>query len=628
VLPRDFQFAPSYSGEIWLPARIRGFQLRRNAHWFHPVGRLKAGVSLRQAQAALSNFEAQLAREYPDSDADLRVQAASLREDIVGPVRPVLLLLMAAVGCFLLIICGNLAGLLLTQSIGRQKEFSIRLALGAGRGRILRQLLTESCVLSVFGGLAGAGLSVWLLPATLATIPKDILMAMPAWQNLHVDLSFLIVSLALAVLAGILFGLAPALMMFRPELRAALQESGRSSAGRGRNRLRNALAVAEIAMAIILLHGGGLMLKSLATVLRVDPGFETSNLLTLEVGLPMRKYAKDPDVVAFHRAMLEKLNALPGVRGAAETSTLPLTGGNNTSMFVREGHRNAAQKEAIEANNRDISANYFTVMRIPLRAGRFFDERDAANSPHVVIINQTLADRVFPNEDPIGKRIDYTFSKEPNLWEIVGIVGDENATALDAKPNPVIYDSIAQSPDTNEDVVVRTAVPPESLALAVQGVIREMDSDVPVSNVATMSQIISESPSIFLRRTPAYLIAAFAGLGLLLAAVGLYSLLAYSVTQRTREMGIRVALGAQKADLFRLVIGGGMRLALLGVALGIASALAISRLMATFLFGVHPGDAGTLVGVSVLLLVVVFFATAHPARRAMRVDPMVALRYE
>ncbi|HKW34640.1 MAG TPA: ABC transporter permease [Candidatus Acidoferrum sp.] len=628
VLPREFVFAPSNSTEIWMPVRILGWMQRRNAHWFHPVGRLKPGVNLRQAQAALSNFAIQLGREYPDSNADLRVQVADLREDIVGPVRPVLVLLMAVMGCFLLIICGNLAGLLLTQSIGRQKEISIRLALGARRWRIMRQLLTESCVLSVFGGLAGAALSIWLLPTTLASIPKDVLMAMPAWQGLHVDFGFLLVALALAVLTGIIFGLAPALLSFRPQLRATLQESGRSSAGRGRNRLRNVLVVAEIALVVVLLHGGGLMLKSLATVLHVDPGFETNNLLTMSIGLPNKKYSKDADLVAFHHNLLEKLNALPGVLSAGEIDTLPLTGGRNTSMFVREGHRSATNKEAIEANSRDISPNYFTVMHIPLRAGRFLDERDRGASPHVVIINQTLADRAFPHEDPIGKRIDFTFSKVPNLWEIVGIVGDENATALDAKPNPIIYDSMAQSPDSNVSVVVRTKVPPQSLSLSVQQVIREIDPDVPISDVETMSQMISESPSIFLRRTSAYLIAAFAGLGLVLAAVGLYSLLAYGVSQRTRELGIRLALGAQPRDVFRLIIGGGSRLAVAGVVLGAAAALGVSQLIATFLFGVKPDDAATLIAVSVLMFLVASLATAHPARRATRVDPMVVLREE
>ena len=628
VLPREFQFAPGQSVELWLPVRPRGWQLRRNAHWFHPVGRLKPSVDIRQAQTELSTFQAQLGREYADSDSEITVQVASLREDIVGPVRPVLALLMAAAGCFLVIICGNLGGLLLAQSVDRQKEISIRLALGAGRSRIIRQSLTESCLLSVFGGFAGTGLSLWLLPATLAAIPKDVLLAMPAWQSLHVDLSFVLVSLALAVMTGIIFGLVPALLSFGPRVQAMVQESGRSSAGRGRNRLRNVLVIAEIAVAIVLLHGGGLMLKSLATVLRVDPGFETDNLLKLGIGLPARKYSKQADVAAYHQALLEKLSALPAVRGAAEIDTLPLTGGRNTSMFVREGHRSNADKENQEANSRDVSPNYFTVMGIPLREGRFFDNRDVPGSPHVVIINKTLADRMFPNEDPIGKRIDFTYTKDPNIWQIVGIVGDENATALDAKPNPIIYSPMAQSPDSYVSVVIRTAMQPESLETSIQQVIRQIDADVAISDVMTMNRMIAESPSVFLRRMPAYLIAFFGGLGLILAAVGLYSLLAYSVSQRTRELGIRVALGAQRTDLFRLVIGSGMRLVTIGLVLGLACSLGIARLLSSLLFGVQPRDVGILTSVCALLFLVALGATALPTRRATQVDPTVALRDE
>ncbi|HXN23621.1 MAG TPA: ABC transporter permease [Candidatus Dormibacteraeota bacterium] len=301
VLPRDFQFAPSRSEEFWLPYRIQGGLERRNLHWLYPVGRLKPGIDLRKAQSALSALANQLALQYPDSNVGVGAQIVNLREQIVGQTRPVLLLLMTAVGCFLIITCGNLAGLLLSQSVSRQKEMAIRLALGASRARIVRQLLTESSLLSVIGGVAGAGLSVWLLPAVLASIPKKELLSMPAWQGLRVDPRFLFLSLGIALLTGMVFGFIPALLAFRPQLRAALQESGRSSAGRGRTRLRNSLVVAEIALAIILLHGGGLMLKSLAVVLRVNPGFQTTNLLTLGLGLPSRKYPKDGDALTFQR---------------------------------------------------------------------------------------------------------------------------------------------------------------------------------------------------------------------------------------------------------------------------------------------------------------------------------------
>jgi predicted permease len=628
VLPRDFQFAASRSSEFWLPYRIQGWRERRNAHWLYPVGRLKPGVSLAQAQASLSTLAAQLGQQYPDSNVSVGTQVVALREQIVGPARPVLLLLMAAMGCYLLITCGNLAGLLLSQALGRQKEMSIRLSLGASRSRIVRQLLTESCVLSGIGGLAGVGLSLWLLPAALASIPKEQLLVMPALQGLRVDWDFLLIALGLAMATGILFGLAPALLAFRPQLRAALAESGRSSAGVERHRLRNALVIAEIGLAIVLLDAGGLMLKSLSLVMRTDPGFQTSNLLTLELGLASRKYPKDADAVAFHRRLLDKLAELPGVRGVATTSTLPLTGGNNTSRFVREGHRTPGETEAQEANSRDVSANYFGVMGVALRTGRLFNEHDTAGAPHVAIINQTLAERMFPGEDPVGKRIDFTYTKDPNLWEIAGVVGDENQTALDATPNPVIYTPFAQSPDSYITVALRTAQAPESLALAVERVIREMDPTIPVFNVQSMEQIIAKSPSIFLRRSPAYLIAAFGGLGLLLAAVGLYSLLAYAVSQRKRELGIRMALGAQKSDVLALIVGGGMRLALAGIGLGVACALGTARLLAGFLYQVQPGDPATVIAVCLLFVLVALAATGQPAWRAAAADPMHVLREE
>ncbi|HXN23620.1 MAG TPA: ABC transporter permease [Candidatus Dormibacteraeota bacterium] len=316
------------------------------------------------------------------------------------------------------------------------------------------------------------------------------------------------------------------------------------------------------------------------------------------------------------------------MRGVATTSTLPLSGGGNTSRFVREGHRTAGKAGEQEANSRDVSANYLEVMGIPLHGGRLFTEHDVSGTMHVALINQTLADRMFPNEDPVGKRIDFTYTKVPNLWQIVGVVGDENATALDAKPNPVIYVPFAQSPDLYMNVVVRTVQEPSTLSVSVQRTINQMDPAVPISDVRSMSQIIAESPSIFLRRSPAYLISAFGGLGLLLAAVGLYSLLAWAVAQRKRELGIRVALGAQKRDVLKLIVGDGMKLAIAGIAVGMSCALGVSRLLASFLFDVQPGDAGTFIGVCSLLLIVALMATAHPAWRAMGVDPIHALREE
>jgi putative ABC transport system permease protein len=445
---------------------------------------------------------------------------------------------------------------------------------------------------------------------------------------MHINWGFLLIALGLAMATGILFGLAPALLAFRPQFRAKLADSARSTGGAERHRLRDALVVAEIGLAIVLLHAGGLMLKSLSQVMNTNPGFRSDHLLTFELTLPANRYPKDADEVAVHRRLLDTLSTLPGVQGAATTSTLPLTGGNNTSRFVREGHRTPGETESQEANSRDVSANYFSVMGIPLRAGRLFGDHDTADTTHVALINQTLADRMFPGEDPIGKRIDFTYTPTPNLWEIVGVVGDENATALDARTNPVIYTPFSQSPDTGLDIVVRTGHLPDSLAPSVARAIRQLDPAIPVYNMQSMDNLIGDSPSIFLRRSPAYLIAGFGGLGLLLAAFGLYSLLAYAVSQRMRELGIRMALGAQKSDVLALIVGGGMRLVVAGIALGAACALAVSRLLAGFLYQVQPGDLSTVIGVCFLLILVTLAATAQPAWRASTADPMLALREE
>ena len=629
VLPRDFQFSSSYGAEFWVPYRMVGWRARRNARWFHPVGRLKPGVTIAQAQASLEILSAHLREQYPNDDGGVGVQVVDLREQFVGNIRPVLLLLMAAVGCFLLITCGNLAGLLLSRAVSRQKEMSIRISLGAGRGRIIQQLLTESGLLSLLGGQAGVVLSLWLLPATLHSIPKEEMLIMPAWQDLHVNWGFLLVALAIAMATGIVFGLAPALLAFRPDLRNALADATRgSSGGVDRHRLRDALVVAEIALAIVLLYAGGLMLKSLALVMRTDPGFRTGDLLTLQLELPGKKYSKDADAVALQHRLLGALAELPGVRGVATTSTLPLTGGNNTSLFVREGHRTPSETEAHEANSREISPEYFSVMGVPLRTGRFFSEHDDAQAPHVAIINQTLADRVFPGEDPVGQRIDFTYTNTPNLWLVVGVVGDENMTSLDAPANPVIYTPFDQSADSYFNVVVRTTQPPDAIGPSAERVIRQMDPSIPVFGVESMQSIIAESPSIFMRRSPAYLIASFGAVGLLLAAVGLYSLLAYAVAQRRRELGIRMALGAQRYDVLSLIVGGGLRLALAGVVLGIACALGVSRLLATFLYRVSPGDPATVVAVCAVLIFVAFAATSQPAWRAAAIDPIESLREE
>ena len=628
VLPRNFQFGPSQSGDIWQALHVQGWKARRNAFWLNPVARLKSGMNSQQAQAGISALARELEQQYPDDNAGIGVQLVALDEQIVGSARPVLRLLMATVAFVLLITCANVAGLLLARSVQRQKEISIRVALGARRARILRQMLTESILLALIGGTVGTLLAVWLVPAIVGLIPQAALTSMPTLQDLHVNAGVLAFSLAISLLTGILFGIIPALQILKSDLRQELQEAGRSSVGGVHNRFRDVLVVSEVALAVVLLVGAGLMLRSLQQVLNQDPGFDTTNLLTLSLAVPEKAYADGPQQQALQRRLLKDIHALPGVRDVAAVSIVPLSGSGNTSRFDLEGHPKASGGEEYEASTPTVTTNYFEVMRIPLLSGRFFGSQDAEKTTQVVIVNQALVDQVFHGHNPIGKRINFTYTSEPNLREIIGVVGNENVDRLDARMQPIVYDTFEQAPNTFFSLVVRTQQAPESLANTVTRKVREIDPQVAVSNVASMSQIIHDSPTMVLRAYPAYLLAGFAGTALALAVLGIYGLLAYSVVQRQRELGLRLALGAAPRDLRQLVVANGLKLALIGSAFGIVGAFAVSRLISSLLFGVKSTDSVTFVGVCLLLVFATLPATYVPALRATRVDPMETLRCE
>jgi len=628
VLPRNFQFGPSQSGDIWQALHVQGWKARRNAFWLNPVARLKSGMNSQQAQAGISALARELEQQYPDDNAGIGVQLVALDEQIVGSARPVLRLLMATVAFVLLITCANVAGLLLARSVQRQKEISIRVALGARRARILRQMLTESILLALIGGTVGTLLAVWLVPAIVGLIPQAALTSMPTLQDLHVNAGVLAFSLAISLLTGILFGIIPALQILKSDLRQELQEAGRSSVGGVHNRFRDVLVVSEVALAVVLLVGAGLMLRSLQQVLNQDPGFDTTNLLTLSLAVPEKAYADGPQQQALQRRLLKDIHALPGVRDVAAVSIVPLSGSGNTSRFDLEGHPKASGSEEYEASTPTVTTNYFEVMRIPLRSGRFFGSQDAEKTTQVVIVNQALVDQVFHGHNPIGKRINFTYTSEPNLREIIGVVGNENVDRLDARMQPIVYDTFEQAPNTFFSLVVRTQQAPEALANTVTRKVREIDPQVAVSNVASMSQIIHDSPTMVLRAYPAYLLAGFAGTALALAVLGIYGLLAYSVVQRQRELGLRLALGAAPSDLRQLVVANGLKLALIGSAFGIVGAFAVSRLISSLLFGVKSTDSVTFVGVCLLLVFATLPATYVPALRATRVDPMETLRCE
>ncbi len=629
VLPQSFHFAKVGAAELWFPLRPQPFQAqRRNMYWLNVIARLKPNVSEQQAYSEMSAIAGRIEEQFPDSHTGIGIKIVPLRDEIVGPVKPLLLVLLGAVAFVLLIACANVANLLLARAAGRRREIAIRMALGSSRLRLIQQLLTESMLLALAGGVAGLLLAGWGIELLTAAIPNSLIVQMPYLEGLSLDMKVLGFTFALSVLTGIIFGLAPAYQASKPDLNEALKEGSKSSTGIRRARLRSLLVVSEIALALILLIGAGLMIKSLNRLLEINPGFDTEKLLTFQLSLPMNRYSEANRVVAFQDQLLARIESLPGVKGAATTDILPLSGGGNTGTLQVEGRPVPPPDERTEFNIRTISPNYFSVMGIPLVKGRFFTERDNSDRPKMLIINQTMADRVFPDGNALGRRIMFTFDAMKQPWEIVGIVGDENVTSLDVKITPIVYSSYLQDSSSQISVVARTTTDPATLISAVRNEVRTLDSDLPIFSETTMEQLISNSPSTFLRRYPAFLIGAFAIASLCLAMLGIYGVISYSVTERTHEIGIRMALGAKASDVLRLVVGQSMLLAFAGIALGIVGALAVTRIMTSLLFGVTATDPQTFIITSLVLTGVALGACFVPARRATKVDPMVALRYE
>lgn len=626
VLPASFQFALRPS-DLWLPYQPTQSQLtRRFMHGTNLIGRLKPDVSPEQAQAELSVISGRIEQQYNDSHAGTSARLIPLQEEVVGSVRPILLVLLAAVGFVLLIACANVASLMLTRSLSRQKEVAIRAALGASRWRVVRQLLTESLLLSLAGGAAGLLIAYWGVPALSATLPQDQLDALPFLKSLHIDTGILSFSFALSLLTGLVFGLAPALQSSRLDLIEVLKEGGRHASSGPGHRLRSVMVVTEIALAVVLLIGAGLMMKSLVRLLQTNVGFKTENLLTMTLILPPAKYTEVNQRISFNSQLQERVQTLPGVTGAGTVDILPLNGGNTTRFNV-DGDPLPPPGKETEANIRTVNETYFKTLGIPMLAGRMFDERDNADSPGVVIIGKTIADRVFAGRDPIGRRLRYaSIPSEPEL--IVGVVPDVKITGLDEAVKPVLYYPFRQNASPAFNLVVRTSKNPTSLVNSVRDEIRNLESEVVILNVNTMDEIISQTQASFMRRFPALLISIFAGVALLLAAIGIYGVVSYSVSQQIHYIGIRMALGAGPSDILRMVIRQGLVLALAGVAIGVAAALGLMRLLASLLYEVKTTDFGTFTLVAGGLLVVALLACYLPARRATKVDPLVALRYE
>jgi putative ABC transport system permease protein len=628
VLPDGFEFAPAGSAVLWQPLNLDAqFAARRSLRWLHVVGRLNDGVTFPQGLAEMRTINAALAAAHPKENGAIEIVISELRERIVGQVRPLLLVLLGAVGFVLFIACANVAHLMLMRATTRRKEIAIRVALGARRLDVVRQLLTESVLLSILGGVIGVFLASWGGQLLIAVIPERTRREMPFLSSAQIDFSTFVFLVAISFLAGLASGLIPAWQMAGSESGEALKEETRTSTGGRMVLLRDTLVLTELAVSIVLLTGAGLMVRSLNALLRQNPGFDGRNVLTFVVSLPESSYKDDPSFIQFEHRLRQALLQLPGVQETAVVSRLPLTAAGNTIRFVIEGHPKAKGEED-EANMRDVSPGYFALMKIPVLEGRNYGPEDDIKAPPRMVVNQAFVDRYLSGESPLGKRVKFTYSDALPLQEIIGVVANENSEGLDAPVRPIIYNSFEQDPNSAFYVVMRTAQDPESMISAARGALQGIDSQLPMIEPRSIEGVISDSYGVFLRRFPSRLITSFALLALTLAAVGLYGQISFGVAQRTREIGVRMALGARSGDVMRLIMARGLALTVGGLVVGTAAALVFTRLLSSLLFGVTPADPWTMSAAVVVLAAVSFAASFIPARRATKVDPMIALRYE
>ena len=625
VMPEGFQFPiGSDPVDLWSTVSIDSEMFtQRGAHYMRVIARLKPEVTLAQAKAEMDGIAANLERQYPDENTRRGVNLVPALESLVGDVRPALLILLGAVGCVLLIGCANVANLLLARATTRHKEMAIRSALGASRGRVVRQLLTESVLLSMAGGALGLLIAMWGTDV-LVSLSRDDL---PRASQIGLDGRVLGFTFLVSLLTGVLFGLVPAIHSSKTDLNESLKEGGRGSTeGVHRNRLRAVLVIGEVAIAIVLLAGAGLLIQSLRRLQQVNPGFNPHNVLTFSLGLPAVKY-KPEQQVEFYRQLIARINSLPGVRSASAVMPLPLGGDRMRVTFETEG-RPIAKGELPATEIRVIGLDYFKTTGIPLIKGRDFNERDDKKAPAVIIVNDAFAKQYFPGEDVIGKHVKPGITDEDveaPMREIVGVVGNVKHMSLSAEVDPEAYEPHAQL-IFDMAVVVKTDADPHGITGAVQGELRAMDKDLPAYNLRTLDEYLTGS--VAQPRLITSLLALFAGMALLLTAVGLYGVMSYSVNQRTHEIGIRMALGADRGDVLKLVVGQGMTLTAIGVVVGLGGAFFLTQLLKSLLFGVSATDPATFAAIALLLAGVALAACFVPARRATKVDPMVALRYE
>ncbi|HEX8174889.1 MAG TPA: ABC transporter permease [Pyrinomonadaceae bacterium] len=625
ILPKEFNF-PVNGSEIWTPLAFDAKeQGQRASRYLEVIARLKPGVSREQAQAEIESIAERAAQQFPDTNTGRSAFIEGLNESYTRGSRIYLNVLMGAVVFVLLIACANVANLLLVRSTSRQKEIAVRMALGGSRWRLIRQLLTESILLALVGGGLGLLFSVWGIEFIKGGIPPGFTQYIPGWEKMRLDTPVMLFTLVVTILTGAVFGLAPALQATRLNLNESLKESGKgTSGGASRNRLRSLLVVSEVALSLVLLVGAGLMIRSFVQLIRSDLGINASNVLTMELSIPRVKYPEEQQRVNFYQELVGRVRSLPGVTQAAAANFVPMGRSSSSVNFRVDGQPVPLKGKEPLADYRVVTPDYFEAIGTPLRQGRVFTEQDKKGSPLVVVISEQLARRYFPAGDALGKRL--VISEEEGPLEIVGIAADMKNEDLDEEPEVTAYRPFMQEPWWSMALVVRTNAEPTQLAQSIRNEVRSIDPEQPVYNIKTMEQVVDESISA--KRLAMVMLGFFAFGALLLAAIGIYAVMSYSVTSRSHEIGIRMALGAQPGDILRLIIRQGLMLTLIGVCLGLAGAFALTRAMTEILYGVEATDPLTFGGISLLLSLVAFAACYIPARRATRVDPMIALRYE
>ncbi len=638
MMPESFQFplplfniqGGTFGGkvDIWKPIAFSKNELEsRGSRSYGIVGRLRPNVSLGQAQAELDTIIARWSQLFPDNYQPATKFGATLyafHDQVIGGMRTALGILLGAVAVVLLIACANLTTMLLARAGAREREFAIRVALGAGPARLLRQMLTESVLLAVIGGTAGALLAVWGLDLLRVISAQTV----PRIAEANLDMRVLVVTLLVSLGTGIVIGFVPALASAKPELTEALKEGGRgSTSGARRNRVRNLLVIAEVALALVLLVGASLLLKSFVRLQDVNPGFDSRNVLTMELSLPVAKYARGAPVGDFYAELVRRVQALPGVEAAALTSILPLSGNNSDSSFGIEGRDSNVDKVYPDEELRGVTPEYFKALRIPLLSGRFFDDRDTRDAPKTVIVNQAFARKWLSNQDPIGKRITFSDTRKPDIeWiTIVGLVGDIHHQGLEIDPKPEYYLPHAQQSYRGMILAVRSKQDPRALTETIRKELRQLDPELPAANVRTLESVTSDS--IAPRRLSVTMISLFAAVALVLGAVGIYGVMSFLVVQRTHEIGVRMALGATRRDVLLLVVGRAARLVLIGTAIGLVLAFFSSRALAAMLYNVAALDVSTFILMTLGLALVALLASYIPAVRATRADPMIALTH-